>query len=578
MGSNTKIQWAHHTFNPWRGCAKVAAGCVNCYAEAQSKRNPKTLGVWGPNGTRVVASEAMWRQPFKWNRDGCPQCKGHGVVADWVGTLAGDLEQSAKDCSTCLGSDDFRPRVFCGSLCDVFEDWGGEIRGSSGGVMWDAPGLSWQEQMLPGRTDGIMRDGGGRRLTLADARARLFRLIDSTQSLDWLLLTKRPENVRRMWPEKDPLGNLDPIASAPYGDPMRFRRDNVWLGTSIACQEDADRNIPELLKCRDLCAKTFLSIEPLVGPVDLSQWIGYNPLHENNTQRRSGVRGGQNGAPPRARGRFGVEDEVPSQKSLGRESDDNGREESGTCGCSVRPGVSTGQDNDGRTTSDVLGASSCVAALQRSDSDRNADKPQGRQQVQQRSSQPGNVLGVQQHETCQQGGIGVAKGIAEQSQQTVSDGCGGDSPIVCGRQGNSIVNCGEVRDIASSSIENSSRGSDAGRVGSNGGLCASSAPRDTTRREGAISLVIVGGESGPNARPCDIEWIRSIVRQCLEAGVPVFVKQIGSRPDGLRFRMDDKGKSFCEEHSFSHGKTTPMDPKGGDPAEWPEDVRVREVP
>ena len=105
MGANTKIQLAHHTFNPWR--------------------------VRGPNGTRVVASEAMWRKPFKWNRDGCPQCKGHGVVADWVGTLAGDLEQSAKDCSTCLGSDDFRPRVFCGSLCDVFEDWGGEIRGSS---------------------------------------------------------------------------------------------------------------------------------------------------------------------------------------------------------------------------------------------------------------------------------------------------------------------------------------------------------------------------------------------------------------------------------------------------------------
>lgn len=68
MAENTKIQWADHTFNPWRGCTKIAPGCANCYADAQSKRNPGTLGVWGPNGTRVVASEAMWREPLKWNK------------------------------------------------------------------------------------------------------------------------------------------------------------------------------------------------------------------------------------------------------------------------------------------------------------------------------------------------------------------------------------------------------------------------------------------------------------------------------------------------------------------------------
>ena len=63
-----------------------------------------------------------------------------------------------------------------------------------------------------------------------------------------------------------------------------------------------------------------------------------------------------------------------------------------------------------------------------------------------------------------------------------------------------------------------------------------------------IGWVIVGGESGPNARPMDLAWAQSIVDQCQAASVPVFVKQLGSRwgrnhhdigafPPGLRFRM-----------------------------------------
>lgn len=93
-----------------------------------------------------------------------------------------------------------------------------------------------------------------------------------------------------------------------------------------------------------------------------------------------------------------------------------------------------------------------------------------------------------------------------------------------------------------------------------------------------IDWVIVGGESGPGARPCDVEWIRSIVRQCRAAGVPVFVKQLGSCPqdhgtgldwpDGIRFRQGvGPGSAALLRHS-----------KGGDPAEWPEDLRVRQWP
>jgi len=67
LGENSKIEWCHHTFNPWRGCSNVSPGCDHCYAERSSKRNPKVLGVWGDDGTRVIASEVYWRKPFAWN-------------------------------------------------------------------------------------------------------------------------------------------------------------------------------------------------------------------------------------------------------------------------------------------------------------------------------------------------------------------------------------------------------------------------------------------------------------------------------------------------------------------------------
>jgi protein gp37 len=90
MSKTTKIQWCHHTFNPWRGCQKVSPGCEHCYAEDLSKRNPAVLGEWGPNGKRAMASEAYWRQPLLWAREA---------------REAGE-----------------RRRVFCASLSDVFED------------------------------------------------------------------------------------------------------------------------------------------------------------------------------------------------------------------------------------------------------------------------------------------------------------------------------------------------------------------------------------------------------------------------------------------------------------------------
>lgn len=97
-------------------------------------------------------------------------------------------------------------------------------------------------------------------------RADLFRLIEATPNLDWLLLTKRIGNV----------GNMLPV-------PFDFERmyPNVWLGATITSQAEADRDIPKLLEAE--VKVKFLSMEPLLGPVDFykssAAWSerGYTP-------------------------------------------------------------------------------------------------------------------------------------------------------------------------------------------------------------------------------------------------------------------------------------------------------------
>lgn len=84
-----------------------------------------------------------------------------------------------------------------------------------------------------------------------------------------------------------------------------------------------------------------------------------------------------------------------------------------------------------------------------------------------------------------------------------------------------------------------------------------------------IGWVIVGGESGPGARPCDMAWIRSIVEQCKAAGVPCFVKQLGSKP---KLQVHDCHKPPANWADY--GSTG----KGNIPSEWPEYLRVRQMP
>lgn len=177
--AETKIEWAHYSFNSVVGCTKVSDACQNCYAESWAKRAGQPE-LW--QGERRRTSVANWKQPIKWNA----KAKAERV----------------------------RRRVFCCSLADVFDN-------------------QWEPQW----------------------RADLWELIAQCDSLDWMLLTKRPQNIVKMLPPNDPMR----FASWPWR--------HVWLGTTAENQEEYDRRWPHLQRVH--ASVRFLICEPLPGPIKL---------------------------------------------------------------------------------------------------------------------------------------------------------------------------------------------------------------------------------------------------------------------------------------------------------------------
>lgn len=102
-----------------------------------------------------------------------------------------------------------------------------------------------------------------------------------------------------------------------------------------------------------------------------------------------------------------------------------------------------------------------------------------------------------------------------------------------------------------------------------------------------VDWVIVGGESGPQSRRCDLVWIRSIVEQCKAAAVPCFVKQLGANVVDSEYLVGVFAPEDRRTPKKPDGAGGVMamanlvllhDRKGGDPNEWPHDLRVREWP
>lgn len=211
MGKDSAISWTDHTFNPWIGCQKVS---------------PR-WGSEGQGGIRTKTSPANWREPLKWN-----------LAAEQAGV---------------------RARVFCASLADVFEYWVGPVLDHNGNRLWRHP----DDQDRPEGSPQC------RPTVLQDLRRDLFRLIDRTPWLDWLVLTKRPENIGSMLPA------LSAERQAENQQAYRHSsfRPNVWLGTSVGTQRTADIAIPRLQKIYQVTPVLFLSCEPLLERVDVTEWL-----------------------------------------------------------------------------------------------------------------------------------------------------------------------------------------------------------------------------------------------------------------------------------------------------------------
>jgi protein gp37 len=147
----------------------------------------------------------LFGHPVEWGPGGQ---RGYAGDARWAEPLAWQRKAAAQGA---------RHRVFCGSMMDVFE------------------GLREQRPYLE----------------------RLYELIERTPNLDWLLLTKRPNNIAKLGPSSWPR-NVWPR--------------NVWLGSTLENQEWAEQRLPHLLQ-HD-CAVRFASVEPMLGPLDLRRVLG----------------------------------------------------------------------------------------------------------------------------------------------------------------------------------------------------------------------------------------------------------------------------------------------------------------
>lgn len=208
MAENTAISWADDTFNPWIGCTKVSPACDGCYAE-NLMANRLGRVEWG--GERVRTSAANWAKPLQWERE--------------QARLWAEFEMCFADVP---GTIPPRPRfVFCASLADVFDN------------------------QVP-----------------AEWRRDLFDLIRKTPHLTWLVLTKRPGNIVTLFGE-----TLGWEADKKEDVIHRQWPFNAAIGCTGVTQEEADRDIPKLLAAKAALnpAFAFVSLEPLLGPVDLTR-------------------------------------------------------------------------------------------------------------------------------------------------------------------------------------------------------------------------------------------------------------------------------------------------------------------
>jgi protein gp37 len=224
VAENSNISWTDHTFNPWIGCTRVSPACDGCYAaELMGTEGGRFKRVtWGEpgagEGTRDRTKD--WSKPRKWNREAA------NAMATYVSAEAYRERHGGAGIVVPKPAPTF---VFCASLADVFDN---------------KVDPSW--------------------------RRDLFDLIRETPNLTWLLLTKRPGMIVRLYQDQQWL-RVPPSQKTIPLPGLTWPR-NAAIGCTVVNQEEADRDVPKLLAAKAALqpAFAFLSMEPLLGPVDLT--------------------------------------------------------------------------------------------------------------------------------------------------------------------------------------------------------------------------------------------------------------------------------------------------------------------
>ena len=250
MSEKTKIAWCDSTLNFWSGCTKVSPGCTNCYAEALSKNKffggGKTIGQWGKGAPRQL-HESAFSLALRLNKKPwiCPVC-GHAMT-----------EEESKGYKGCPVETFNRPNLVGKRQFDIAMHAAQHHRRR----IFSLSLGDWLDDEVP-----------------IEWLARMLDTIRQCDQVTWILCTKRPENwIPRMFQVqryfRKELGvfvendNTTRMENWNKGNAPK----NIILLTSVENQEQADKRIPELLKIPAACHG--LSLEPLLGPVDLSKWI-----------------------------------------------------------------------------------------------------------------------------------------------------------------------------------------------------------------------------------------------------------------------------------------------------------------
>jgi protein gp37 len=532
--SKTKIEWATDSWNPIRArnlktgrvgwyCEHKSDGCANCYAEGMNNR----LGTGLPfkpghrQDVELFLDEKTLTQPLHWKR---PRmifvCSMSDLFADFV-------------------TDEWIDKIFA--------------------VMALCPQHTFQcLTKRAGRMGGYLR-----------AERAPFDCADAALT------------VGRHLPDGYPgwcIDNWRPSVIKHCTQPARWPLPNVWLGVSAERQEEADERIPLLLDTP--AAIRFVSAEPLLGPIDFSPWLSHNPVYEKQAERGVRLSGGSERRP---RNNARRDDLAASKTGLGPLATEGGKPtmQAGSGGTLERQGprILPSRPDDEPNASFRASTSLGVASFQRADSGRPDDQPQGRQEEAEctRQSGTGDLFRAANSRDAYFKGRTRLQSERREKQhgETDADASSGDQAATSG--GRKIAaDSRRFLDKVSAGVED----------------CAG-------RPLGGISWLICGGESGPKARPLNLVWVREIIKQCRASETAVFVKQLGERPYetmGSTMRHSDPNDigamieasmaspvppGWCRIHEGSHTELYRYHrfaKKGGNVNEWPEDLRVREMP